>query len=189
MIREMTFERFETRGVHLPPEDRRRVENAYRQAMSFAEEPAGWLLFMGAHGAGKTHLAGVDRELPAPARRDAELHRRARPPRLPAPRLLNADDARTSADAFDEMKTAPLLILDDLDTQTGIAWVRDRLFQLLNYRHTARLPTVITTALSLDDLGERLASRLVDPAVCTVIVLGEPQRVEPPPKRARRTRK
>ena len=65
------------------------------------------------------------------------------------------------------MKNAPLLILDDLDTQTGIAWVRDRLFQLLNYRHTARLPTVITTALSLDDLGERLASRLVDHAVCT----------------------
>ena len=84
------------------------------------------------------------------------------------------------------MKTAPLLILDDLDAQTGIAWVRDRLFQLLNYRHTARLPTVITTALGLDELGERLASRLVDHAVCTAIVLGEPQRPEAPRPRARR---
>ena len=93
------------------------------------------------------------------------------------------------------MKTAPLLILDDLDTQTGIPWVRDRLFQLLNYRHTARLPTVITTALSLDDLGERLASRLVDPSVCTVIVLGDPpaprsnaaprQTAAPPPPRVK----
>ncbi len=104
-------------------------------------------------------------------------------------RGFSADDGR-SHDAFDEMKTAPLLILDDLDTQTGIPWVRDRLFQLLNYRHTARLPTVITTALALDDLGERLASRLVDPAVCTVIVLGEPARApEPPPRRPRTSRR
>jgi len=68
--------------------------------------------------------------------------------------------------------------------------VRDRLFQLLNYRHTARLPTVITTALSLDELGERLASRLVDHAVCTAIVLGEPVRTEPPRRgRPRTTRR
>jgi DNA replication protein DnaC len=90
---------------------------------------------------------------------------------------------------FDGMKTAPLLILDDLDTQTNIAWVRDRLFQLLNFRHTSRLPTVITTALTLDQLGERLASRLVDPAVCTAIVLGAPTPHDaPPPPRKRRSR-
>jgi DNA replication protein DnaC len=85
------------------------------------------------------------------------------------------------------MKTAPLLILDDLDTQTNIPWVRDRLFQLLNFRHTSRLPTVITTALTLDQLGDRLASRLVDPAVCTSIVLGAPARPDDAP-RARRGR-
>ena len=88
------------------------------------------------------------------------------------------------------MKAAPLLILDDLDTQQGIAWVRDRLFQLLNFRHTSRLPTVITTAFSLDELGERLASRLLDHAVCTAIVLGEraPSAPEPPRGRGRRGR-
>jgi DNA replication protein DnaC len=102
-----------------------------------------------------------------------------------------ADEPRASHETFDEMKTAPLLILDDLDTQTNIPWVRDRLFQLLNFRHTSRLPTVITTALSLDQLGDRLASRLVDPAVCTSIVLGTPaaRRDDMPEKRARRTRR
>jgi len=188
LIRDMTFERFETRGVHLATDDRKRIENAYRQALAFAEQPDGWLLFMGPHGSGKTHLASA-----------IANYRRLRgetPSFIVVPDLLDylrrgfaADDGRPH-DAFDEMKTAPLLILDDLDTQTGIPWVRDRLFQLLNYRHTARLPTVITTALSLDDLGERLASRLVDPAVCTVIVLGEPVRAaEPPARRRGRPRK
>lgn len=171
LIREMTFERFDTHAIHLGVEDRKLVENAYRQALAFAEAPSGWLLLMGPHGSGKTHLAAA-----------IANYRRQKgdaPCFVVVPDLLDylrrgfsGDDAR-SHDAFDEMKSAPLLILDDLDTQTNIAWVRDKLFQLLNYRHTARLPTVITTALTLDELGERLASRLVDHAVCTAIVLGQ----------------
>lgn len=187
LIRAMTFETFDARGPHLGGDDRRRVENAYRQAIVFAEKPDGWLLFMGAHGAGKTHLAAA-----------IANYRRARgetPAFVVVPDLLDylrrgfaADDAQTAHDTFDEMKNAPLLILDDLDAQASIAWVRDRLFQLLNYRHTARLPTVITTALTLDDLGERLASRLVDHAVCTAIVLGEARREAPPARRPRSKR-
>jgi DNA replication protein DnaC len=163
------------------------VENAYRQALAFAETPAGWLVFMGPHGAGKTHLAS--------AIANYRRQRGESPGFVVVPDLLDhlrrgfsSDESRGTHDAFDEMKSAPLLILDDLDTQNGIPWVRDRLFQLLNYRHTARLPTVITTALALDDLGERLASRLVDPAACAVIVMGEPVRAEAAPRRAARPR-
>lgn len=184
LIREMTFERFDVRQLHLALDERKRLENAHRQALAFAETPDGWLLLMGPHGAGKTHLAAA-----------IANYRRARgdtPAFIVVPDLLDylrrgfaSDEGRSASAAFDEMKLAPLLILDDLDTQTGIAWVRDRLFQLLNYRHTARLPTVITTALSLDDLGERLASRLVDHAVCTAIVLGQPSREEAVPTRRR----
>ncbi len=188
LIREMTFESFDARALHLPLDERKRVENAYRQALAFAESPDGWLLLMGPHGAGKTHLAAA-----------IANYRRARgdaPRFVVVPDLLDylrrgfsADEPRSSHETFDEMKTAPLLILDDLDTQTNIPWVRDRLFQLLNYRHTARLPTAITTALSLDQLGERLASRLVDHAVCTAIVLGAPaRRDDAPPPRARSSR-
>ncbi len=184
LIRDMTFERFDVRGVHLPGDDRRRVENAYRQALGFAETPDGWLLFMGPHGAGKTHLAAAIANYRR-QRGDVALF-------VVVPDLLDylrrgfaGDDSQGSFDAFDEMKTSPLLMLDDLDAQTGIAWVRDRLFQLLNYRHTARLPTVITTTLSLDQLGARLASRLVDHAVCSSIVLGEPRAEEAPQRRGR----
>ena len=185
LIREMTFDRFDARALHLPPDERKRIESAHRQALAFAESPDGWLLLMGSHGAGKTHLAAA-----------IANYRRARGD---APRFVvvhdlldelrrgfGADDARSSFAMFDDMKTAPLLILDDLDTQTNIAWVRDRLFQLLNFRHTSRLPTVITTALTLDQLGERLASRLVDHAVCTAILLGAPAPHENPPPRRKR---
>jgi DNA replication protein DnaC len=165
------------------------MENAYRQAIAFAEEPDGWLLLMGPHGAGKTHLAA-----------GIANYRRTRgetPAFVVVPDLLDylrrgfaGDETRLAYEAFDQIKAAPLLILDDLDAQASIGWVRDRLFQLLNHRFTTRLPTVITTALSLDDLGERLASRLVDPSVCTAIVLGEPVRREASPRkpRARRAR-
>jgi DNA replication protein DnaC len=188
LIRDMTFERFDVRGVHLPPEDRRRLENAYRQAIAFAEQPDGWLLFMGPHGSGKTHLAAA-----------IANYRRAKgeaPCFVVVPDLLDylrrgfaADGPREPYDTFDEMKTASLLILDDLDTQTSIPWVRDRLFQLLNHRHISRLPTVITTALTLDHLGDRLASRLVDPSVCSAIVLGAPPLGAAPPEPRRRGRK
>ena len=173
LLRDMTFESFDIRGYGLNPEERRSLENAYRQALAFAEQPENWLVFMGRHGCGKTHLAAAIANY---------RQQRGEPPCfVVVPDLLdflrqsfNPDSPLSYHQVFEEVRTASLLILDDLDTQTGIPWVRDKLFQLLNYRYTARLPTVITTALSLDDLGERIASRLVDPAVCSVLPIRAP---------------
>jgi DNA replication protein DnaC len=60
------------------------------------------------------------------------------------------------------------LILDDLGTESATPWAREKLFQLLNYRYAARLPTVITTFSTLEELDERLASRMEDSSRCTV---------------------
>jgi DNA replication protein DnaC len=75
---------------------------------------------------------------------------------------------------FDEIRTASLLVLDDLGTQSMTAWVREKLYQLFNYRYNAGLPTVITTSDSLDDMDARIRSRLLDGRLCTIHAITAP---------------
>jgi DNA replication protein DnaC len=75
---------------------------------------------------------------------------------------------------FDEVKTASLLVLDDLGTESATAWAREKLYQLFNYRYNARLPTVITTATPIDEIDPRLATRMLDGSRCTFFVLEAP---------------
>ncbi len=55
----------------------------------------------------------------------------------------------------------PLLVLDDLGAEYSTPWVRERLEVIIDYRYEQRLPTVITTNCSLDELPERISSRLI----------------------------
>ena len=62
----------------------------------------------------------------------------------------------------------PLLILDDLGAESSTAWADEKLYQIVVHRHELRLPTVITSTFSLDELEEtkpRIASRLTDSLV------------------------
>lgn len=164
-IREMTFENFDVNVPHLKPEERWGLENAYRAAMEFAEAPENWLLIFGPNGCGKTHLAA------AIANRCRQ--RGERPVFFMVADLLDylrhlMDSGGSFLDGFNQLRNAPLLILDDLGAQSDVGWVRDRLFQLINHRYAARLPTVFTASMdSLERLEERIASRLNDPAICT----------------------
>ena len=57
------------------------------------------------------------------------------------------------------------MILDDLGAESSTPWAEDKLYQIVVHRHEARLPTVITSAFSIDDLEEakpRIGSRLMD---------------------------
>jgi DNA replication protein DnaC len=174
-IRSMTFETFDTAVQHLSQEERWSLENAYRTAMDFAEEPEGWLLIFGANGSGKTHLAAaIANRARARGERPvfffvADL--------LDYLRHLMSDDTGPGfLEGFNQLKNAPLLILDDLGAQSDVAWVRDRLFQLINHRYAARLPTVFT--VSEDSLvrgvEERVLARLNDPGVCTEVPITAP---------------
>jgi DNA replication protein DnaC len=164
-IREMTFEAFDINVPHLKADERWGLENAYRSAMEFAEEPENWLLIFGPNGCGKTHLAA------AIANRCRQ--RGERPVFFTVADLLDylrhlMDNGGSFLDGFNQLRNAPLLILDDLGAQSDVSWVRDRLFQLINHRYAARLPTVFTASMdSLERLEERIASRLNDPAICT----------------------
>ncbi|MDP2953782.1 MAG: ATP-binding protein, partial [Chloroflexota bacterium] len=166
----MTFETFDSKGLHLPPEQRHSLELAFRNARSFAQEPQGWLVFLGPSGCGKTHLAAsignYQKQQGRPVRFEVV------PDLLDHFRSTFSPDSRVAYDElFEGVRTTPLLILDDLETGTSTPWAVEKLYQILNHRYNARLPTVITSRASLDDIEDRLSSRMGDPRLSTVIAL------------------
>jgi DNA replication protein DnaC len=170
-----TFGSFsDRRDEGLPPEDVKSLERALKAAYSFSEKPKGWLVFTGTYACGKTHLAA------AIANFRAEL---GDPPLfVMVPDLLDhlratfGPNASTTYDRrFDEVRTAPLLILDDLGAQSTTPWAREKLHQIFNYRYNAELPTVVTIAVDmLKDIDDRLHTRLLDERLCTMIHISAP---------------
>src|SRR5204863_8445808 len=79
-------------------------------------------------------------------------------------------------DVFNQLRNAPLLLLDDIGAQSDVGWVRDRLFQLINHRYAARLPTVFTASTAaLERLAEeRVLARLNDPGICVEVPITAP---------------
>ncbi|OIO88606.1 MAG: hypothetical protein AUK02_03500 [Anaerolineae bacterium CG2_30_58_95] len=151
----------------------RSLEKANKAAVAFAERPNGWLVITGSYGCGKTHLAA------AIANHRAGMG--APPIFVTAPDLfdhLRATFSPTSTVSydrrFDEIRTAPLLILDDLSTKSVSTWVREKLYQLFNYRYNAELPTVITTAETLEEIDARIRSRMLDARLCTIYAITAP---------------
>ena len=163
----------ERRDEGLLAKEVKTLERALKSARRFAEKPKGWLIFMGSYGCGKTHLAA------AIANYRASLG--APPLFIMVPDLMDhlratfSPKSEVSYDRrFDEIRTTPLLVLDDLGTQSMTPWVREKLYQLFNYRYNAELPTVITTADTLDEIDERIRSRLLDKRLCTIHALTVP---------------
>jgi DNA replication protein DnaC len=163
-----TFDRFDLRkDEKLASADQKSLEAAYNAAKKFAENPGGWIVFIGPYGCGKTHLAA------AIANEYAETH--LPPLFVVVPDLLDylrasfSPNSTTSLDRrFDEVRTTPLLILDDLGTQSATPWAREKLFQLFNYRYNAELATVITTVNFKEELDPRLRSRMEDSRLCSL---------------------
>ena len=77
-------------------------------------------------------------------------------------------------DLFEQLRNTPLLILDDLGAQSSTPWAQEKLFQLINHRYNAQLPTVITTNQRLDELDPRLRSRLMDAVLVTNVAILAP---------------
>ncbi|HOU11730.1 MAG TPA: ATP-binding protein [Anaerolineae bacterium] len=172
-LERFTFKTFRPEGHGLSPERQENLRRAYDTALAYAQHPDGWLLLLGGYGCGKTHLAAaianvaLDKGLPAIFVTVPDL--------LDYLRAAYAPTSPTSYDRrFEEVRTAPLLILDDLGTEHATQWALEKLFQLLNYRYMAHLPTVITTNRDLEDMEPRLRSRLGDPELVQIATILAP---------------
>lgn len=174
LLRNRTFATFDMRRQEgLTKEESQTLEKAFQAALDFAEKPQGWLVLMGNYGGGKTHLAAAI----ANYRSDLGFE----PIFVVVPDLLDHLRATFNPTSsirldrrFEEVRTARLLILDDLGTQSMTPWVREKLYQLFNYRYNAELPTVITTSDEMKDVDARLRSRMLDQRLCRIMGITVP---------------
>ena len=169
----LTFDGFVPEGYGLAREKATNLRHAFEEARQYAENPHGWLVFFGGYGCGKTHLAAAiaNRVI----ERGAAVLFVVVPDLLDHLRATFGPNSPVSYDQrFDQVRNAPLLILDDLGTQSSTAWAQEKLFQILNYRYNARLPTVISSNHRLEEIDLRIRSRLVDPDLARILTILAP---------------
>lgn len=147
---------------------------ALRAAVAFSETgmaARAWLALAGEHGTGKTHLAA--------AIANALISQGVAVFYGYVPELLDwlregyqrKEQVRQGyvegdggfEERWGRVRSAELLILDDLGSQSNTAWAVERLESLVDYRYRERLPLVVTTnedPTRVKALSERIYSRL-----------------------------
>jgi DNA replication protein DnaC len=168
----MTFKSFDPRQCAANASELKEIEHAYREAIKYAQEPASWFAIAGPSGKGKTRLAA------AIGNYCREITERVLFVTVPdlLDRLRSGYHPQNPSSfdkVFDEVKTASLLILDDLGAESGSPWADEKLFQLINYRYNACLPTVFTLCVASQDIPSRVATRLLDISVTNLFLIGD----------------
>ena len=129
-----------------------------------------FLTLAGPPGVGKTHLtvaAGWDlvgHKALAQYWLDGDLHQAI---------FQSVGENRTAA-FLEDLSTLPYLILDDLGLAPGSDFTRAFLDRLIDRRWSTRMPLLVATNFKSADLPERLASRLRDVSLGTVIQIDAP---------------
>ena len=161
----MTFANFKQERHNLSAEQAENLRTAFVIAFDFARSPEGWVVFMGMTGCGKTHLAAAIVNYRYQAKKPARFeivselldHLRAK---------FDPNSKVSYDEEFERVKKASLLVLDDFGEQSTTPWAKEKLYQIINYRYNARLPTVFTTRYSMDEIMELIessvSSRLAD---------------------------
>ncbi|MGH2541534.1 MAG: ATP-binding protein, partial [Ardenticatenaceae bacterium] len=131
LLAHMTFESFDLRALELSDVERERLRQAQNTCRRFALEPTGWLVLVGDYGVGKTHLAA--------AIANVQQNMGVQALFIVVPDLLdhlratyNPQSTISYDKRFEQIRRAPLLVLDDLGTQSATPWAEEKLFQLIN---------------------------------------------------------
>ena len=173
LLRNMTFDNFDHKRLELPLEQRENLRIAFSNAEEFARSPEGWLIFQGINGCGKTHLAAAIANYQLVQGNPVFFV--VVPDLLDHLRSTFSPDSKISYDEFfEKIKEVPLLILDDFGEQSVTPWAQGKLYQLINYRYNARLPMVVTTCLSFDEIEPRISSRMADPKLSLLFNITAP---------------
>ncbi len=163
--------------VKVTQDDVKSLRKAVNASVMFAEEPEGWLVLLGGSFCGKTHLSAAIGNYRIGLGGQAIL--------VEVADLLDymRQTFRPTSDVsfnrrFTEIKTTPMLILDDLkESGTSSVWAEDKLYQVLNHRYYAHLPTVITSTLNPDTFAVNypgLWNKILDVTKSQVYVIDMP---------------
>ncbi len=173
LLASMTFETFDTNGNGASAVQREKLQRAFSKAREYAENPEKWLVLFGDTGVGKTHLAVA-----------VAGHRlREQQPVFFAfvPDLLDhlrdtfSPYSRVRYDRlFEEVKNAPLLILDDMGSENATGWAREKLYQIIAHRYNALLPTILTMRPRAPGREDPVDSRINDRLVTTFMPIEAP---------------
>ena len=172
-----SFSNFQDRRREgLTADQTRSLQDALKAAHDFAEKPAGWLILSGPYGSGKTHLAAAIANYRA-ALGDPSLFVVV-PDLLDHLRATFSPDSKASYDRrFEEVRSASLLVLDDLGSQSATPWAREKLHQLLNHRYNAQSPTVVTVAresMAGEEIDQRIVLRMQDARISRWVAITAP---------------
>lgn len=135
--------------------------------------PSPWVLLYGGMGTGKTHLLA--------AAFNVLLGAGCYPLYTVVPALLDhiregldEPDSREYGARFRAVRSTEILLLDDLGAERSSDWSDELLFKLLDHRYREGLPTLVATNLIPGDLEPRIASRLQDRRLSTVLLMRGP---------------
>ncbi len=135
--------------------------DAIKKASDFALIPTGWLIIRGPHGSGKTHLAAaianrcVSEGTPTFFIYVTDLIDHLR-------QSLSTESELGYDSLFEQVKSAPILILDGISSRPITPWAEEKLVQILNHRSSGKMPTVVTTTEDIDALDPFISSRFLD---------------------------
>lgn len=163
LLRENTFSRYQVYEKW--------QQELKESAMAYAGKPEGWFVLCGQVGSGKTHLCTAI---------CGEALRRRIPVRYmlwvqESEKLKYMENPQDREDALEVLRTAPMLYIDDLfkPVRDGTTFAKPTkadirmAFDILSERYRNRLPTVISTertAEELLDIDEAIGSRISEMA-------------------------
>ena len=177
------FANLDPAGRSPSPADQERYAAAVAAARAFADQPQGWLVITGGPSTGKTHLAAAVARHVVDAGRAALVWRAA--DLLAEIRLAYRPDANgADLSAFaGRVRTAPLLVIDDVGDYQRTEWANAQMAGLLSARFDGPLPTVLTfahtpgsTQSDVSGADPRLTARVTDAEHVRHVDLGSPPR-------------
>ena len=158
-LSEVTFDNIKL-GVNDFFSDPSSFRKAYHEAISFAQQPTGWIVFAGPSGTGKSLLCASITNYIISQNKPVKY--------IVSQTLIDQikssffEENNDNSNAYLQALNAPVLVIDDYGFKGGSQWANERIDQLLTERYNKRLPTAISTSLQREKIENRMFNRFTD---------------------------